>query len=555
MENYYERKYKWYLERAKEAKSSTSDKGFLKWLDETFPEIKEHEDEKIRNALLKHFSQMPEHGYLTGSDVTFNDVISWLEKKGEQKPTDEVKPKFKVDDWITNGEYNWKVTDIKPLDYILQSPNGDVVDDTISYVDEHLHLWTIQDAKDGDVLNSVRVNATIIFKGFADDGKHIRAYCALQNGIFIQQETLWDRDFEPASEYWKNTLYDAMTAKGYEWDAENKGLKKIEQKSAEWSIDDAKCGDVLAYPDGTLAVFNYRLDGLDAGLYMSYLVCSSSEIKYKQTCAIHNATKATKEQIEILFNNLGKSAKWSEKDKRQVIINAYNYLVNYSNSLINGGNSAKADAILEIANELKSINPQQKQEWNEEDEVRFKNLCSIIDDDSKWNKVSKDGFKNWLKSLKNEVQPQLEQEWGEEDEKMISKIDCYLCSSIGLPSDEKDSIMNWLKSLKPGKKELVKWDKKDRVYYEDIRDILKGLLTNNEYTKTAVENDLKWLSERFDLIEPHPVQEWNERDILMLNNCIAKLEESRDSRSGWPNNMQEINWLKSLMDKSKNAKL
>ena len=51
---------------------------------------------------------------------------------------------------------------------------------------------------------------------------------------------------------------------------------RLQSKPVEWNIDNAKCGDILAYPDGTLAVFNYRLGGLNAGLYMSFLVCSST---------------------------------------------------------------------------------------------------------------------------------------------------------------------------------------------------------------------------------------------------------------------------------------
>ena len=62
------------------------------------------------------------------------------EKQGEQKPTDKIEPKFKVGDWITNGEYTWKIIDIKPIDYILQSQNGNIVNDTITYVDEEFHL-------------------------------------------------------------------------------------------------------------------------------------------------------------------------------------------------------------------------------------------------------------------------------------------------------------------------------------------------------------------------------------------------------------------------------
>ena len=161
------------------------DPSLTDWVLTKFPELAESDDEKIRKEIINYFSNK-----VSTSDETellfFKRWITWLEKQGEQKPPKEEK------------------------------------------------VWTIYDAKDGDVLNSARVQATIIFKGFADDGKHILAHCALQKGFFLPQELLWDRDFEPASEYWKNALYDAMRAKGYEWDADNLELNKI----VKWSEED-----------------------------------------------------------------------------------------------------------------------------------------------------------------------------------------------------------------------------------------------------------------------------------------------------------------------------
>ena len=166
------------------------------------PELKESEDEKIRKEILDYLSERRIVERLTDTKVK-EDWIAWLEKQGkqkstknimnvwkdmrlevyqqasgnrhepnysddttkmfslndideiiekmsEQKPEDKVEPKFKVGDWITNGEYIWKVTGIGQLDYILQSQNGDTVDDTISYVDEYFHLWTIQDAEEDE---------------------------------------------------------------------------------------------------------------------------------------------------------------------------------------------------------------------------------------------------------------------------------------------------------------------------------------------------------------------------------------------------------------------
>lgn len=57
-----------------------------------FPELKENEDEKIRKEILEYISKA------TGC----KEWIAWLEKQGEQKPVEEVEPKFKVGDWVMN---------------------------------------------------------------------------------------------------------------------------------------------------------------------------------------------------------------------------------------------------------------------------------------------------------------------------------------------------------------------------------------------------------------------------------------------------------------------
>jgi hypothetical protein len=62
----------------------------------------------------------------------------------EQKPADKVEPKFHEGEWITNGDYTWKIVEVKPLDYILQSQDGNIVDDTISYVDEQFHSFIVE---------------------------------------------------------------------------------------------------------------------------------------------------------------------------------------------------------------------------------------------------------------------------------------------------------------------------------------------------------------------------------------------------------------------------
>ncbi|MBP3732440.1 MAG: hypothetical protein J6I84_04265 [Bacilli bacterium] len=60
--------------------------------------------------------------------------------------------------------------------------------------------------------------------------------------------------------------------------------------------------------------------------------------------------------------------------------------------------------------------------WSEEDENRLKNLYFLIDHSDE-NNPTKEGFKNWLKSLKDRSLSK--QEWSEEDKKMVNDIvDC-----------------------------------------------------------------------------------------------------------------------------------
>ena len=211
-----------------------------------FPELKESEDEKITAEIVDFISRNADRG----DDIMKSaGWIAYLEKQKEQKPVklnDDTEVGldralqivkaakgnlcgYQSDDGIYECCHA-----IQTLERILK--NG---------IEQKPAEWTIDDAKPGDILNSTRVQATIIYKGKADDGKHILAYCALQKGIFISQEMLWDRDFELASEYWKNALYEAMVRKGYDWDADELELKKKEGNSAEYSEEDDAFRDLL----------------------------------------------------------------------------------------------------------------------------------------------------------------------------------------------------------------------------------------------------------------------------------------------------------------------
>ena len=70
----------------------------------------------------------------------------------EQKPVDNIEPKFKVGDWVVRGNTIAQILDIQEQYYIGLDINGKDFVSSRFLSGNKIHLWTIQDAKDGDVL-------------------------------------------------------------------------------------------------------------------------------------------------------------------------------------------------------------------------------------------------------------------------------------------------------------------------------------------------------------------------------------------------------------------
>lgn len=133
-----------------------------------------------------------------------------------------------------------------------------------------------------------------------------------------------------------------------------------------------------------------------------------------------------------------KPAEWSEEDENRFnrICGA---LKRYEMSL-----GASTNDIEWLKDRVKP-----KREWSEEDENRFNNLCLLIDG-SNDNELTKNGFKNWLKSFKNSVQLK-STEWSEGDEitrkALINLVEMYYGDCID--KTEKNRLLNFLKSIRP----------------------------------------------------------------------------------------------------------
>ncbi len=109
MDNY-EVKYNAALSRAKklyEQGSITDCLGFV------FPELTQSEGEKIRKELIEHIKANKDADYVLFKKFSPDDVIAWLEKQGEQKPNDNVEPKFKVGDIVQYHGGFFQITEVK----------------------------------------------------------------------------------------------------------------------------------------------------------------------------------------------------------------------------------------------------------------------------------------------------------------------------------------------------------------------------------------------------------------------------------------------------------
>ena len=344
----------------------------LGFMNEIFPELKESEDERIRKRLVEEMRHFQREAAKESCDADFEfakSAIAWLEKQGEENPLkgtlgdvfddlragldpspkqgeqkadDKAKPKFKVGDWITNGIFNARIIRIREDTYSATTESGDIY--FPSYKDMHdYHLWTIEDAKDGDVLQLGSVTA--IFKEYIGN-KHCLCYCSFCNGgdfekpIANGEDNNYDYRYHnttPATKEQRDLLFQKMKEAGYEWNAEKKELRKIEQKP----VPKFKVGDIMR-------TLQEAADGIIDGMPV---VVSIDDEYYR----CNNELIAIKDQDDYEYPPMNRRQKpWSEEDERTL-----NNLVN----LIHGGAHL---AYEEEINWLKSLCPQNR--WKPSDE-------------------------------------------------------------------------------------------------------------------------------------------------------------------------------------------
>ena len=316
-----------------------SDIGFVNictYIGDNCPELKESEGEKIRKAIIGYI----DHGQHYG--VSNKDMIAWLEKQGEQKTTDIAKTKFHEGDWVVIKETTYQISKVEGLNVTL-SLNGRECMFSVDVL-KNAHLWTIQDAKDGDVL---AVNDVVFIYAHRKQLYSIAvAHCFVDSAgdFYFDGEfgyTERGNPILPATKEQRDFLFTKMKEAGYEWDVNKKELKKIEQE-----------------PNDNLSKFEDKLCEL------------FQKFRWRETKTNGDILEYVETHVHELFNIINKQSKqeWSEEDES--IILGIEQVMNCA-SLLN----IVPDKIDKINTWLKSLRPQNH--WKPTKEQLIELRCAI----------------------------------------------------------------------------------------------------------------------------------------------------------------------------------
>lgn len=216
---------------------------------------------QIDNWLKKHFNVVGQdpctdckhpmlncHNFPCMEKIAFSNgkTIYEVMKQGQLNKQEiincSVGPEFHEGNWVVRGDTVAQILDIQEQYYIGRDTNGKDFVSSRFLDDNKIHLWTIQDAKDGDVLVTVNdENRPFIYKGCFDPNHPDSpvAYCGIDaDGYFYSGGGKFNHwwtveKVQPATKEQRDTLMKAMTDAGYTFDFDKKELKEVAQKSAE----------------------------------------------------------------------------------------------------------------------------------------------------------------------------------------------------------------------------------------------------------------------------------------------------------------------------------
>ena len=313
---------------------------------------REIDNKKMWESILR---QMPQPNNFIESTIVSDEIIKnalkeqGFEFDGENIVPISQKPKFKEGDWIVQGCNILKIRCVGNEYYCYETVGGYKDDMLVSEIDSLYHLWTIDDAKDGDILQLGGVTA--IFKDYLRNG-NCKCYCSSYEEEFevpVENESYGTINSRPATEEQRELLFSKMKEAGYMWDTEKKELKKIEQNPVNkfkvtivQNVKDDKKSEISLIKDILFSFKNGRIYNVSAEDFGNCLAWLEKQGEQKQ--------------------------EWSEEDEEmfldiESLIHSYR-VGSYEHELSSWVKSLKDRCL-----------PQSKQEWSEEDKHNLMKKC------------------------------------------------------------------------------------------------------------------------------------------------------------------------------------
>ena len=152
-------------------------------------------------------------------------------EKNEQKSANKIEPRFKVGDWVVQNYNLLKIRYVGNEYYCFETVDAYVDYMLVSEIDSLYHLWTIQDAKVGDVLEFEDHGRLVIgiLSGINKTTGKVDVSCLLEDNkfklvFFYNLDTVSPH---PAIKEQRDILMKAMNDAGYKWNTRTKTLEKL----------------------------------------------------------------------------------------------------------------------------------------------------------------------------------------------------------------------------------------------------------------------------------------------------------------------------------------
>ena len=305
-----------------------------------------------------------------------------------QKLVDKVESKFKVGDFIKHNKANiiCKVISVNSSSYYVENveTSGKI---ELFNAEQNFHLWTIQDAKDGDVLNAN--GAPFIYKKHDKDCVYF--YCGVNlAGEFVEANEFdtWSKNNKvyPATKEQHDFLFKKMKEAEYTFNFEKKELKKI-------VVPIFNIGDtIIKKHNSDINKFgSFKITDISGGKYWynKIIICDITE---QDEWEIYEPIR----QTTVKLSKGEQNSVWSEEDE-EMLDNAVYACLN-----IYGKDSDTVDWLKSLKDR---VQPQPKKEWNEDDEHRAEDTIYFLNTAKAHyaSTVEIEACVDWLKSLKKRL--------------------------------------------------------------------------------------------------------------------------------------------------------